>query len=96
MQMSISLYKEMKQKEPSKKDVLSIVDQAKKQFPVDVTVDVKHTSHIGRVRGYNERTGGFYPGNRFPVFVEIIASDMDRAIGHVFEYGLNDLEVVDW
>ena len=91
--MLLALHKEMKEKEPSQTELEKILVQAKKHFPIGATVDVNCTSHFGEVVGYNERTGGFYPGTRFPVYVKITLSDMERAIGQTFEYGLDQLKM---
>jgi len=60
-------------------------------------VEVKGTSYIGRVHGFNERLGGFYPGVRYPVLVRIIHNDSNSTRfndvpGSVFEYDIEQLE----
>lgn len=55
---------------------------------------IKHTSHIGEVVGPNTSEHGFYPGGRFPVYVKILESGMESAVGQKFEYGLEQVELV--
>lgn len=52
---------------------------------------IKCTSHTGVITGANTSDRGFYPGGRFPVYVKITASGMDKAIGSTFEYGLDQI-----
>lgn len=54
---------------------------------------VKHTSHLGVVHGVNTSSSGFYPGSRFPVYVKITESGMKDAVGSVFEYDLDQVEI---
>lgn len=56
---------------------------------------IKFTGHQGIVLAANTSTGGFYPGHRFPVIVEITESTMKEAKGQVFEYGLDQVEIVE-
>lgn len=56
---------------------------------------VKYTSHTGVVKGPNTSDRGFYPGGRFPVYVTITASGMENAVGSTFEYGLDQVELID-
>lgn len=56
---------------------------------------VKSTSHIGVVHGVNMASRGFYPGSRYPIFVKITESTHERAIGDVFEYELDQVEIQD-
>lgn len=57
------------------------------------TCKIKWTSHIGEIVGANTSDRGFYPGGRFPVYVKITASGMEKAIGSTFEYGLDQIEL---
>lgn len=55
---------------------------------------IKYTSHIGEVVGPNTSDRGFYPGGRFPAYVKILKSGMESAVGQVFEYGLDQVELL--
>ena len=56
------------------------------------TCKIKYTSHTGIITGANTSEHGFYPGGRFPVYVKITASGMEKAIGSTFEYGLDQID----
>ena len=58
-------------------------------------VEVIHTPHVGTVSQLNTSTNGFYPGGRYPVYVVITKSTMPEAIGEVFEYGIDQLKVLE-
>lgn len=54
--------------------------------------NVKYTSHKGIITAANTSDRGFYPGGRFPVYVKITSSGMEKAIGQTFEYGLDQID----
>lgn len=56
---------------------------------------VRYTDHVGIVHGANESTSGFYPGGRFPVYVKITESGCEEAVGKVFEYSLEQVELTN-
>ena len=56
---------------------------------------IKYTSHTAIITGPNTSDCGFYPGGRFPVYVTITASGMEKAVGCKFEYGLDQIELID-
>ncbi len=59
---------------------------------------VKHTCYTGIVHKLNTSTGGFYPGKLYPIYVKIThssESEFERAVGSVFEYALNQIELID-
>ena len=75
----------------------ALLQIARERYPIGTQVKVLHTTYTGIVHGHNERLGGFYPGIRYPVYVQITACDdpkFERAIGDVFEYGIDQLEAV--
>lgn len=53
---------------------------------------VRYTDHEGIVYKLNEATGGFYPGNRYPIKVQITNG---KASGAIFEYDLDQVEVIE-
>lgn len=57
-------------------------------------VKVLGTEHIGTITELNEAKGGFYPGSRYPIFVKIEESGNQAAIGDLFEYDLDQLELL--
>jgi hypothetical protein len=59
------------------------------------TCKIKYTSHIAEITGPNTSDRGFYPGGRFPVYVKIIKSGMENAIGSRFEYSLDQIELIN-
>ena len=74
----------------------ALLQIARERYPIGAPVKVLYTTYTGVVHGHNERLGGFYPGIRYPVYVQITACDdpkFERAIGDVFEYGIDQLEV---
>ena len=58
-------------------------------------VEVIHTPHVGTVSRLNTSTNGFYPGGRYPIYVVITKSAMPEAIGETFEYGIDQLKVLE-
>ena len=70
-----------KENEIAKAKALGFVEGAK----VKMSYDDKN--EIGKVVGYNQSTGGFYPSSRYPVLVKF-----ERG---TFEYGLESLELVE-
>lgn len=56
---------------------------------------IKHTSHTGIITDVNTSDCGFYPGGRYPAYVKITESGMKEAIGCTFEYGLDQIELID-
>lgn len=69
-----------------------------KHFPIGVTVKVLYTGYTGIVDSYNDRTSGFYPANRYPVYIKITHSEdpnfTEKAVGRIFEYGFEQLQKV--
>ena len=75
----------------------ALLQIARERYPIGAPVKVLYTTYTGVVHGHNERLGGFYPGIRYPVYVQITACDdpkFERAVGDVFEYGIGQLEAV--
>jgi hypothetical protein len=75
-----------------------VVDEAKAYCQEGDWVNVFSTSYIGKVVGFNERTSGFYPGDRYPVFIKIIkdiSGNKNGAEGCTFEYGLYFVKKLD-
>jgi hypothetical protein len=71
---------------------------AKQEFPIDAIVKVKYTSYKGVVTGYNMTLGGFYPGERYPVYVKILddgelGGGLHKVVGETFEYSCECLEI---
>jgi len=52
---------------------------------------IRYTDHEGIVLRLNEATAGFYPGSVFPIHVEITNGENK---GTIFEYGLEQVEIV--
>jgi len=91
------LLEELKPKQGEEALLEEVLTLAKAKFSIGDMVEVKGTSYIGRVHGFNERLGGFYPGVRYPVLVRIIHNDDNSARfnyvdGCVFEYDHKQLE----
>ena len=64
----------------------------------DCIVKVKRTGYHGVVYMLNTATGGFYPGSRYPIHVQITSADDPKfqdAVGQVFEYDIDDLEPIE-
>ena len=57
-------------------------------------VAINHTSYKGTVLGANRAVGGFYGGERYPVRVAIDETN-SGSTGEVFEYGFDDLTVLE-
>lgn len=61
-------------------------------------VKVKSTSYTGTLIKLNESTQGFYPGSLFPFYVRIETTEKENynnAIGCVFEYGEDQVELIE-
>lgn len=56
---------------------------------------IKATSHKGIIVRANLSTCGFYPGGRYPAYVRITESGMEKAIGNTYEYSLDQIELID-
>lgn len=93
--MLLQLHKELQPKLGDHDKLQSLLDEVSRIYPIGTYVKVKHTTHIGIVDRYNHKLGGFYPGLRYPIYVYIIYSDCEKAVGNFFEYGANQLEAVD-
>lgn len=96
MESVVDLFKEMALKAPSQKNVDEMIALAKENFSIGEEVEIVGTSYIGKVTNFNTRTHGFYPGDRYPVFVKIIRilsppSPNTAKIGDIFEYGIDQL-----
>jgi len=57
----------------------AIADAKEKGFVIGAKVKLLKDKEVGEVVGYNEATGGFYPGSRYPLIVKF-----ERG---TFEYG---------
>ena len=60
-------------------------------------VRILYTSYKGTIHRCNKSEGGFYPGIQYPVYVKITESSdprYDHAVGSVFEYGLDQIELI--
>jgi len=60
-------------------------------------VRILYTSYKGTIHRCNKSVGGFYPGIQYPVYVKITESSdprYDHAVGSVFEYGLDQIELI--
>ena len=71
-----------------------VMTKAREAFAIGDTVFVKYTGYTGKVVGYNNSLGGFYPGIRFPVLVRITHADdpkWDDVVGSVYQYQLDQL-----
>lgn len=58
---------------------------------------IKYTDYIGEIVKLNTSDGGFYPGNRFPIYVKILESTNGKypeAVGQVFEYDLPQIQTL--
>lgn len=64
----------------------------------DKMVNIKNTDMEGRVKKLNTSTRGFYPGDRYPIYVEITKDDRTdeyNAVGNTFEYDLEQLVLLE-
>lgn len=91
----LALYKEMQPEPNEKAELEKLLVKVRESHPIGMFVNVNLTGHIGFVTSYNERLGGFYPGVRYPVNVDIVYSDLDKAVGCTFEYSADQLLPVD-
>jgi len=58
---------------------------------------INHTGYTGKLIELNESTGGFYPGECYPFYVEITGSSDPKflsAVGSVFEYDGDQLTIL--
>ena len=53
---------------------------------------ILHTDHEGTIHGLNLATGGFCPGSRYPVYVEVTNGESK---GAVFEYDLDQIQIIE-
>lgn len=53
---------------------------------------VTGTTHEGIIYRLNEATVGFYPGSRYPIKIKITNG---QSAGTIFEYGLDQIEVIE-
>jgi len=91
------LHEELKPALGEQSELATLLEIVKVKFPIGSKVKINPTSYIGIVDSYNERTGGFYPGIRYPVNVKIISTEdvaFNTAIGKVFEYGADQLSLI--
>lgn len=88
---AVDLYKQLKQEEggPSEEDI--------KWFATYMgsVVEINGTNMKGFVKKLNKATSGFYPGSRYPIYVEIIEDDRveNNAKGQTFEYAVDQLKI---
>lgn len=62
------------------------------------TVSIKHTDMEGIVTNLNTKTRGFYPGDRYPIYVKINKDGRTgqyNAMGSTFEYDLEQLILIE-
>ena len=71
------------------------LEEAKRAFRVGDKVKILYASHIGEIVGFNEKLGGLYSGARYPVLVRITNSSMQRAVGKSFEYGIEQIKLIE-
>ena len=74
-----------------------ILDRAKLTFPISSVVEVLNTGYTARVVRYNTRLGGFYPGIRYPIMVELLTSEDEKfqsSVGMIFEYSMDQLKLL--
>lgn len=93
----LRLVKELGPQPGEEAQLNALLQLARERYPVGTPVKVLWTSYTGVVHGHNERLGGFYPGVRYPVYVRITSTEDPKfaeAVGRVFEYGLDQMEVV--
>lgn len=93
------LMTEMKIEADTNQDNLQqILSKAKLDFPIGTKVKILNTDYIGEVDHYNESSGGFYPGYRYPIFVKItdcVTLKFKQFIGRTFQYSLDQLQIID-
>lgn len=83
------LKEEMRPENGEAAQLKSLLVQIKKSHPIGATVKINGTGYTGKIVSYNEKVGGFYPGIRYPIHVEIVKSKnpkFEKAVGCVFEY----------
>lgn len=84
------LYKGLKSNNdggPSQKDIdFFNVNKGKR-------VKVKYTSYEGILHSLNMSTSGFYPGSRYPFYVQITSEG--KAKDCIFEYDAEQVEVIE-
>jgi len=91
------LHEELKPVSGEAVELAALLEIVKVKFPIGSKVKINLTDYIGIVDSYNERTGGFYPGVRYPIKVQIISTEdvaFNTAIGKVFEYGADQLLLI--
>ncbi len=73
------------------------IDSLKENFPLHSGVKINGTGYTGRIVKYSNSIGGFYPGLRYPLIIEITASKDTKfahAVGCVFEYTADQVVVL--
>lgn len=84
------LYKGLQSKSdggPSQKDIDFFNEHKGKK------VKVKYTSYEGILHSLNTSTSGFYPGSRYPFYVQITSEG--KAKDSIFEYDAEQVEVIE-
>lgn len=59
---------------------------------------INGTSYEGTIHGLNTATNGFYPGNRYPIYVMITGSSnpiWEKSVGSIFEYDIDQLTILE-
>jgi len=87
-----SLLNSLGESDPVPAEVVTFVESN-----IGKSVNVLHTAYKGVIHSCNKSQRGFYPGVRFPVYVRITEtgnSKFEKAIGSVFEYGLDQIELI--
>ena len=94
---TLRLMKELRPKNGEQARLDEILTYCRERFPLNAEVVVLGTSYTGKISGYNTRTGGFYPGERYPIYITIESTSntrFDDAVGCTFEYGYEQIAVV--
>lgn len=87
-----SLLNSLGENDPVPEEVIAFVESN-----IGKPVNILHTDYKGVIHSCNKAQRGFYPGVRFPVYVQITeTSDLkfEKAIGSVFEYGLDQITFI--
>ena len=80
------LINEMKEPDGKKKTENEIAKAKELGFVPGAKVKLSHDPEVGEMVEYNEETGGFYPGSRYPVIIKF-----ERG---TYEYSLEQLVLV--
>jgi hypothetical protein len=76
------------------KDMEDEVTKAKNRFKETDKVHIISKDWEGEVVGFNRKTNGPSPGDRFPITVKVFAEYFKDKRAHIFDFHYDDLEKI--